>query len=233
MNFLLRIIIFIANLPLGENFFIFIAVCLLLFSITLLLFSIVFKRLRLIKKPIVISATLLVYSLCIIKTLCQTYVFNFVDYTQLILCAIVAFFEILVLSIFCLLPTKNLAYNKDNEVIRGLFKNNDFNFYQRDNDKIERLTSKKIERLKTKKMFSDKQNYDFNVNYSYLLKRINSFNLEHLSSIEKAELFNLKTMIEQFSYKELTNSERERLCDGIRKFLKFSAKYDGVLLDKF
>ena len=233
MNLAQRTIIFIANLTFGENFFILTTLCLLLFSIILLVFSICFKRLRLIKKSVVISIALLVYALCFTKTLCQIYAFNLVDLDELIFCSLVGFFEILTLAIFCLLPTKKLAYTHDNEVIQGLFKNNDLNFSKKAERQSNVLTSKKIERLQTKKMFSDSPSFDFNLNYPYLLKRIEGLDTSNLSSLEKAETVNLKTMIEQFSYKELTDFEREKLCDGIRKFLKFSANSDEFLHDKF
>ena len=82
-------------------------------------------------------------------------------------------------------------------------------------------------------MFERDEKTDFNVNYSYILKRIDSLYSVDLSSDEKTDLTNLKLLIERISRKDLTENERATLCDGIRKFLKISAKYDGFLQAKF
>ncbi|MBQ7374090.1 MAG: hypothetical protein IJW64_05980 [Clostridia bacterium] len=233
MNFFNELIIFIANLNFGENYFAVTASCVLLFSIILLIFSIFFKRLRKINKAVVIGATICVYLLCVIKTFCQIYVFEKTPYLQLVLCSFIALLELIVLVALCLLKSPNGDFIKENGVIGGLFaKIKSIPIYENDQTYATN-PFRKIERLKTEKMFDDKNSDDFNVNYPYVLSRIESLDFDKLSSPEKAEIFNLKTMLERFSSKKLTDVERESLCDGLRKFLKISAKHDEFLQDKF
>ena len=228
----LPVISFIANINFGENFLLCVTSCILILTLLLLLFSLVFKTLRLIDKTFLIGVIICAYSLCLVKTFCQMFVFNSTPFYQLIVCSFIAFFQSLTLFALCLLKAEKLPLSKDNELIGGFFSENTTDKTIDSSLSFAKNPFKKVERLPTSKMFENQES-DYNLNYSYILKRIDSIDLKSISSLEKAEIFKLKNMIDGYAYKQLNDVERENLCDGIRKFLKISAKYDEFSPDKF
>lgn len=233
MNAFKHLILFIANLNFGKNYFSLTSLCLLLLSTLFLVLAIFFKSLRRINKSVMIGVISCAYLVCIIKLLCQIYAFLAVDYAQLILCSFFALIQVVVIVIFCLLKPVKTDFIIDNGIIGGLFDNNrKYCHYDYGGD-FASNPFKKIERLPTKKMFETDSQGDFNLNFPYLLKRIELLDFTALSPVEQNDVFNLKSMVENLSHREITDKDREMLCDGISKFLKISARYDEFLPDKF
>lgn len=233
MNAFKHATLFIANLDFGKNYFSLTALCLLLLSTLFLVFAIFFKSLRHLNKSVVIGVTACAYLVCIIKSLCQIYAFKTVDVLQLVLCSFFALIQVVVIVAICLLKPLKPHFVRDNGIIGGLFDNNSKNQRYAFGGEFAGNPFKKIERLPTKKMLETDSQGDFNLNFSYLLKRIELLDFSALSPVEQNDIFNLKSMVENFSHKEMTDREREMLCDGISKFLKISARYNEFLPDKF
>lgn len=232
MDIFLPTIEFIASLDFGENFFVLTSFCLLLLTTLLLLLSLIFKRIRNLNKTIILGFVITAYLLCIAKIVCQIYITNKIPFCELVICSVLAPIQAFVLVCISLLRAYNLPNFKDNEVIGGFFEEKTLRPTQATSPQLVGNPFKKVERLKTKKMFETSDDTS-NVNYSYILKRIDELDDKKLSIIEKSQVFNLKNMIEKYAHSDINEKEKEYLCDGIRKFLKISAKYDEFSPDVF
>ena len=228
MDYLVLFFKTVSSLNLGRYYPLIASFSVCCLNLVFIILTVCVKPFRQIDKTPIVTFCLAVYTFCIFKACCELYFGVKLDEV----CIITSIFLVGVSLIECfalsLIKSGNYYLKThDKRLIDALIDSS----VEKSNLTGELFSGnnfKRIEFFKGQPMRKKLPSDEYGINYSGIISYVNKMKTYPLSSSEKELLFNIESAVSEYSYKTLSDQDREVFSNNLGKLIKLMAKYEGA-----